>query len=59
MIEVIVKSGRCPRPMNVAAAQLNDSIWALMEQSWKLDPSNRPSMKDMHLLLTSFIELAA
>ncbi|KIM76729.1 hypothetical protein PILCRDRAFT_77492, partial [Piloderma croceum F 1598] len=54
VIEVVVKNRRPSRPRNIASArQLYDSVWALMEQSWEIDPSDRPSMKDIYLLLSS------
>jgi hypothetical protein len=54
VIEVLVKNRRPPRPQDVPSArQLSDPIWGLMEQSWKLDPSDRPSMADIHLFLSS------
>jgi hypothetical protein len=56
MIEIVVKNRRPSRPRDIASArQLNDSVWALMERSWNLDPSDRPTMSDIYFLFSSLV----
>ncbi|KAH9930840.1 kinase-like domain-containing protein [Fomitopsis serialis] len=47
VIRRIINGERPQRPMEATSLGLSDTVWSIMEQCWRADPSARPSMTDV------------